>query len=67
MYGLFASQFLSLRNEANKVNATVTVCVDKIAASGGYMIACVANKVLAAPFSRIGSVGVLAQIINFNK
>ncbi|KAG1716924.1 hypothetical protein ID866_147 [Astraeus odoratus] len=45
----------------------LTVAVDKVAASGGYMMACVADKIVAAPFSIIGSIGVVAQIPNFNR
>lgn len=62
-YGLAASQLQRLREH----NIPLTACVDKVAASGGYMMACVANKVIAAPFAIIGSIGVLAQIPNFNK
>jgi serine protease SohB len=45
----------------------LTVVVDKVAASGGYMMACVANTIIAAPFAIIGSIGVLAQLPNFNR
>ncbi len=45
----------------------LTVAVDKVAASGGYMMACVADQIVAAPFSIIGSIGVVAQIPNFNR
>ncbi|MFY8297610.1 protease SohB [Pseudoalteromonas sp. SS15] len=62
-YGLGASQLKRLTS----AELPLTVCVDKIAASGGYMMACVANKIVAAPFSIIGSIGVIAQIPNFNK
>ena len=62
-YGLAASQLKRLRNK----NIQLTVAVDKVAASGGYMMACVANKIIAAPFAIIGSIGVLAQIPNFNR
>jgi serine protease SohB len=48
-------------------NINLTVCVDKVAASGGYMMACVADKIIAAPFAVIGSIGVLAQLPNFNR
>jgi serine protease SohB len=48
-------------------NIPLTVSVDKVAASGGYMMACVANRVIAAPFSIIGSIGVIAQMPNFHK
>ena len=62
-YGLAASQLMRLRDK----NIPLTVSVDKVAASGGYMMACVANRILAAPFSIIGSIGVIAQMPNFNK
>ncbi len=60
-YGLAASQLKRIRDRG----ISLTVAVDKIAASGGYMMACVANKIVAAPFAIIGSVGVLAQLPNF--
>ena len=62
-YGLASSQLDRLR----KNNVPLTVCVDKVAASGGYTMACVADKILAAPFAIIGSIGVVAQMPNFNK
>ena len=62
-YGLASSQLDRLR----KKNVPLTVCVDKVAASGGYMMAGVADKILAAPFAIIGSIGVVAQMPNFNK
>ena len=62
-YGLASSQLDRLR----KKNVPLAVCVDKVAASGGYMMACVADKILAAPFAIIGSIGVVAQMPNFNK
>ena len=62
-YGLASSQLDRLR----KRDIPLTVCVDKVAASGGYMMACVADKILAAPFAIIGSIGVVAQMPNFNK
>ena len=62
-YGLASSQLDRIR----KRNIPLTVCVDKVAASGGYMMACVADKILAAPFAILGSIGVVAQIPNFNK
>lgn len=62
-YGLGASQLMRIR----KKNIPLTVSVDKVAASGGYMMACVGNRIMAAPFSIIGSIGVIAQIPNFNK
>jgi serine protease SohB len=62
-YGLAASQLMRLREK----NIPLTVSVDKVAASGGYMMACVANQIIAAPFAIIGSIGVIAQVPNFNK
>lgn len=62
-YGLGASQLMRLRDK----NISLTVSVDKVAASGGYMMACVANRIIAAPFAIIGSIGVIAQIPNFNR
>ncbi|WP_299065929.1 protease SohB [uncultured Psychrobacter sp.] len=62
-YGLAAAQLVRLKDASLKL----TVCVDKIAASGGYMMACVADKIIAAPFAVIGSIGVVSQLPNFNK
>jgi serine protease SohB len=62
-YGLAASQLKRIRDR----DISLTVAVDKVAASGGYMMACVANKIVAAPFAIIGSVGVLAQLPNFHR
>ncbi len=60
-HGLGASQLERLRESGFKL----TVCVDEVAGSGGYLMACVAHKILSAPFAVIGSIGVLAQIPNF--
>lgn len=62
-YGLAASQLQRLRN----AGIHLTIAIDKVAASGGYMMACVANEIVAAPFAIVGSIGVIAQIPNFNK
>lgn len=62
-YGLAASQLKRLRNR----DIFLTVAVDKVAASGGYMMACVANRILAAPYAVIGSIGVVAQLPNFHR
>ena len=62
-YGLAASQLQRFKNRG----IPLTICVDRVAASGGYMMACVANKILAAPFAVIGSIGVVAQVPNFNR
>lgn len=62
-YGLASSQLDRIRQKS----IPLTVCVDKVAASGGYMMACVANKICAAPFAIIGSIGVVAQLPNFHR
>lgn len=61
-YGLAASQLSRIKQSG----ATLTVAVDKVAASGGYLMACVADKIIAAPFAIIGSIGVLAQVPNIH-
>lgn len=62
-YGLASSQLQRVRDH----DIELTICVDKVAASGGYMMACVASKILAAPFAILGSIGVIAQIPNFHR
>jgi len=62
-HGLAASQLARIRDR----DIPLVVCVDKVAASGGYLMACVASKVYAAPFAILGSIGVLAQFPNFNR
>ncbi|MBF0236762.1 MAG: protease SohB [SAR324 cluster bacterium] len=62
-YGLASSQLVRLRHAGLRL----TVCVDVVAASGGYMMAAVADKIVAAPFAFIGSIGVVAGIPNFHK
>ena len=62
-YGLAASQLQRIRD----AGVPLTIAVDKVAASGGYMMACVANRIIAAPFAVIGSIGVLAQLPNFHR
>jgi serine protease SohB len=62
-YGLAASQLVRLR----KHGIALTICVDRVAASGGYMMACVANRLIAAPFAYIGSIGVLVQLPNVHR
>lgn len=62
-HGLAASQLSRIRER----EIPLTVCVDRVAASGGYLMACVANTIYAAPFAILGSIGVLAQIPNFNR
>lgn len=62
-YGLAAAQLLRLR----EAGLNVTICVDKVAASGGYMMACIAHQIISAPFAVLGSIGVVAQMPNFNR
>jgi len=62
-HGLAASQLVRIRDH----NIPLIACVDKVAASGGYLMACVATRIYAAPFAILGSIGVLAQIPNFNR
>lgn len=62
-YGLAASQLQRIRDK----DISLTVCIDKVAASGGYLMACVANHIVAAPFATIGSIGVVAQFPNFHR
>lgn len=62
-YGLAASQLARITGKG----LALTACVDKVAASGGYMMACVAQRIIAAPFAVIGSIGVVAQLPNFHK
>lgn len=62
-YGLAASQLQRVRDKG----IPLTISVDKIAASGGYMMACVANQIIAAPFAIVGSIGVVAQLPNVHR
>lgn len=62
-YGLAASQLMRLRDKGLQL----TISIDKVAASGGYLMACVANKIISAPFAIVGSIGVIAQLPNFSK
>lgn len=62
-YGLAAAQLDRIRSKGLRL----TVCVDKVAASGGYMMACVADRILASPFAVVGSIGVVAQLPNFHR
>jgi serine protease SohB len=62
-HGLAASQLTRLKRHG----LTLLVAVDKVAASGGYLMACVADRLIAAPFAIVGSIGVLAQLPNFHR
>jgi serine protease SohB len=62
-YGLAASQLRRIRDRGHRL----TVAIDQVAASGGYMMACVADEIVAAPFAVVGSIGVVAQMPNFHR
>ncbi|MCL9774329.1 protease SohB [Vibrio methylphosphonaticus] len=62
-YGLASSQLDRIKG----ANLPLTIAVDKVAASGGYMMACIADKIVSAPFAVVGSIGVIAQLPNFHK
>lgn len=62
-YGLASSQIERIKRK----QIPLTICVDRVAASGGYMMACLADKLLAAPFAIVGSIGVIAQLPNFHR
>ena len=62
-YGLAASQMMRIRSKG----IPLTAVVDRVAASGGYLMAAVANKIVAAPFAVIGSIGVVAQVPNVHR
>ncbi len=62
-HGLAASQLHRIKQH----KIPLTIAVDKVAASGGYMMACVGDRIIAAPFAVLGSIGVLAQVPNFNR
>ena len=62
-YGLASSQLVRIRD----AGIPLTVCVDKVAASGGYMMACIGDKILSAPFAILGSIGVVAQLPNIHR
>lgn len=62
-YGLASSQLSRLR----EAQIPVSACVDTVAASGGYMMAVCAERIIAAPFAVLGSIGVVAQIPNIHR
>ncbi|MGH8388762.1 MAG: protease SohB [Pseudomonas sp.] len=62
-YGLASSQLARIR----EAGVPLTVCIDKVAASGGYMMACIGEKIISAPFAILGSIGVVAQLPNVNR
>lgn len=62
-YGLAASELMRIRRSGMRL----TVCVDRVAASGGYMMACTSDHIVAAPFAIVGSIGVVAEFPNFHR
>ncbi len=62
-HGLAASQLMRIKQRG----LPLLIAVDKVAASGGYLMACVADRLMSAPFAIIGSIGVLAQLPNFRR
>lgn len=62
-YGLASSQLARIR----QAGVPLTVCIDKVAASGGYMMACIGDRIVSAPFAILGSIGVVAQLPNVNR
>jgi serine protease SohB len=62
-YGLASSQLARIR----QAGVPLTVCIDKVAASGGYMMACIGEKIISAPFAILGSIGVVAQLPNVHR
>ena len=62
-YGLASSQLARIR----QAGIPLTICIDKVAASGGYMMACIGQKIISAPFAILGSIGVVAQLPNVNR
>jgi serine protease SohB len=62
-YGLASSQLARIRS----AGIPLTICIDKVAASGGYMMACIGTRIISAPFAILGSIGVVAQLPNVNR
>lgn len=62
-YGFAAAQLERIR----QAGITLTVCIDQVAASGGYMMSAVANKIIAAPFAIVGSIGVVGTVPNIRE
>lgn len=62
-YGLASSQLARIR----EAGIPLTICIDKVAASGGYMMACIGTRIISAPFAILGSIGVVAQLPNINR
>ena len=62
-YGLCAAELKRLVDN----DISLTVCIDKVAASGGYLMSCVATKIIVAPWAIVGSIGVIAQLPNFHR
>lgn len=62
-YGQLYAEMERFRKEG----IPLTVCVDTVAASGGYLMSLPANRIIAAPFATVGSIGVVAQVPNYRK
>ena len=62
-YGLAAAQLERIKAKGLRV----VVCVDEVAASGGYMMASVADKIYASPFAILGSIGVVSMQPNLHE
>ena len=62
-YGLASSQLARIR----QAGIPLTICIDRVAASGGYMMACIGQKIISSPFAILGSIGVVAQLPNVNR
>eukprot|EP00579_Thalassiosira_antarctica_P030163 CAMPEP_0202033306 /NCGR_PEP_ID=MMETSP0905-20130828/65978_1 /ASSEMBLY_ACC=CAM_ASM_000554 /TAXON_ID=420261 /ORGANISM="Thalassiosira antarctica, Strain CCMP982" /LENGTH=836 /DNA_ID=CAMNT_0048597207 /DNA_START=77 /DNA_END=2583 /DNA_ORIENTATION=- len=66
-YGLASSHLQRLRTSSP--NIKLTICIDEVAASGGYMMACMSSpgQLFCAPFAMVGSIGVIGQSLNVQK
>src|SRR5580692_11308676 len=59
--------FRRIRELAAEKNRRVIAFVEDAAASGGYMIACAADEIIADPHSVVGSIGVVGGSFGFDK
>jgi serine protease SohB len=62
-YGLLYAEMERIR----AAGISLTVCIDTYAASGGYLMSLPANRIVAAPFAFVGSVGVVAYSPNIHR
>merc|ERR1711871_850089 len=56
-YGLAAAQL----ERVKKAGMKLTIAVEQVAASGGYMMACTGDTIVASPFAVLGSIGVISD------